>query len=87
MKLNENIRCIAKYKKIKLQDMEKAIGVSAGYFSRKTNRSMSAEKLYKVSKVLNVSMEDLIEDKCRKQIIEEKIKELQEELADIREEE
>lgn len=82
MKLSENIRYIAKHKKIQIRDIEKAIGVSAGYFSRKTN--MSAEKLYKVSKVLNVSMEDLIEDKYRQKAIEEKIKELQEELANMR---
>lgn len=46
-----------------------------------------AERLYKVSKMLNVSMEDLIEDKYRQLIVEEKIKDLQEELANMRGEE
>lgn len=83
---SENIRYVAKYKKIKIGDIENAINVSKGYFSRKTNK-ISAERLYQVSKILNVSMEDLIEDKYRQQIIEEKIKDLQEELADMRGEE
>lgn len=82
MKLNENIRYIAKHKKIKIGDIEEAINVSKGYFSRKTK--ISAERLYQVSKILDVSMEDLIEDKYRQQIIEEKIKDLQEELTTIR---
>lgn len=83
MSIGENVRYVAKHKKMLIGDIEKQVGLSPGYFSREGTK-ISAEKLYEVSKILDVSMEDLITDRLREKIILEKIEELQKELKEVR---
>ena len=65
----ENIRYLCKVNSIQISCVEKQIGVSAGYFSRlsKSIANMSVEKLYKVSKIFNISMNDIIEKSLYKE--------------------
>lgn len=74
----DNIRALAKYKKINLSDLEKESGVSVGYFARlyldidtarksefteeKKERPLpSVEVMYKVSKLLGISLDKLMD--------------------------
>lgn len=61
----DNVKRIAKEKGLRLADIEKAAFVSTGYLSRlkKTRtRGMSAETLLQLSKVLDVTIDELLEE-------------------------
>lgn len=63
-KMIKNIQYLCKKKEIAIGILEKASGLSVGYLSRvkaKHSKGMSIEKAYRISKELNVSIEDLIE--------------------------
>lgn len=54
-----------KFKGYKIGKVEEMIGVSAGYFSRLTNyEDIPFKVAYKLSKFLDVSMEDLYDLLC-----------------------
>lgn len=84
-KIVENIRYLCKVNSIRISCVEKQIGVSAGYFSRlsKSIVNMSVDKLYKVSKIFNVSMNDIVERPLYK---EDRIKQLKLELEKLEKE-
>lgn len=63
-KMIRNIQHLCKKKGITIGTLEKASGLSVGYLSRvKANyrKGMPLEKAYRISKELNVSIEELIE--------------------------
>lgn len=61
----DNVKRIAKEKGLRLADIEKAAFVSVGYISRLKKsrvRGMSAETLLQLSKVLEVTIDELLEE-------------------------
>ena len=86
--LNENIylniKEFAKRKGMNMGLIENMIGVSAGYFSRtfKYNSEMSFIKVYKIAKLLDIPINELIENN-RIKFIDEEIERLKEEKAKI----
>ena len=59
----ENVKFIARDKRINLKEIEQTIGVSQGYMSRtkKDNMDISLSKAYTAAKMLGYSLDDLIE--------------------------
>lgn len=53
-----NIKALAKYKGIRMQDIEKSIYRQVGYLSR--GLTLTANELMKISDILGVSMDDLM---------------------------
>lgn len=63
----ENLKKLSRRRQIPLGTLEKNIGEYPGYLSRLTKedtKRLSAETLYRASKIFNCSMEDLIEKEC-----------------------
>lgn len=56
--LYRNIKALAKYRGIRMQDIEKGIYRTQGYLSRELK--LSAEELHGIAEMLNVSMDDLM---------------------------
>lgn len=83
--LVENIRYLCKITNTKIGELEKRIGISAGYFSRLSHRNsdITINILYQVSEIFSISMNDLVEKRLGR---EQRIKELKEELAKLEEE-
>lgn len=81
-----NVQCLIEREGCYIGEVEKAIGVSVGYFSRsrKHDTKIPLISAYKVSQYFGVSLEDLLTQNYREVLIEEKIKKLQCELDDIR---
>lgn len=79
-----NVKQFAKRKGINMGLIENKIGVSVGYFSRvlKYNSKMSFLKVYKIAKVLDIPIDELIEDN-RIKLIDEEIERLNEEKQKI----
>ena len=69
----DNIHYYAKVKKLKLKDVEEKCGVSAGYFSRLRNetKSPSIKIICDVCNVLEITFQELIEEKHKLQLKEE----------------
>lgn len=68
-----NIKWLAKKQGKKLGDIEAAIGVTPGYFSRKISGntiSIPLELAYKASKILSVSMDEICTDLRLKELEE-----------------
>ena len=84
-RIYENIDLVIKDKGVNKGDVEEAIGVSQGYFSRRC--SMSAVTLYKLSKVLGVNMDYLCSNRLKVEKIEAQIKDLQEVLRELKNDE
>ena len=80
--LVKNIRFLCKTNGLKVGDLEKQVGVHVGYFARLYNdiTNISATNLYKVSKIFDISMNDLIERNLYK---EQRIKKLKKELEEL----
>ena len=59
-----NVRYLAQKKDLKIGDIEHAMGVSTGYISRLSygTGNVSLENAYTVSRILNVSLDDLCTD-------------------------
>lgn len=75
----DNIKMFAKKEKIPIGKLEEEIGVSAGYLSRtqKNNTSINSYFMYVITKLLNISMEDLLIEYDWKLIeLQDKAKEL-----------
>lgn len=83
-KVCNNIRAILKQRDIKIGEFENCVGVTVGYLSK--NR-LSVDALYATSKELGISMERLIEDdfanEFKKAKLEDEIKRLTTELAEL----
>lgn len=84
-RIYENIALVIKDKGVNKGDVEEAIGVNRGYFSRRCN--MSAVTLYKLSKVLGVNMDYLCSDRLKVKMVEAQIKDLQEVLRELKNDE
>lgn len=84
-RLYDNIELIIKQRRWYTSDVERGIGVSVGYLSRRCN--MSAITLHRLSKYMNISMDDLCSCNFKEKVIEAKIEALQSELRHIRGEE
>ena len=59
-----------KFKGYKVGIVEEQLGLSAGYLSRINYKGMSFETAYKLSKILEVSMEDLYDLICEDDEVE-----------------
>ena len=87
----ENIAFIAKMKGIRMNALERDVGVSQGYFSRvrRSGMGMSVETVYRAAKRLGCSMDDVCDPdlvkRVRKKGIEEAIAGLQKELKELSE--
>ena len=57
-KLYENIKALCRYRDIRMQDIERGIYRQVGYLSR--GSVPSAEELNQIAKMLNVTMDDLM---------------------------
>lgn len=57
-KLYSNVKALTKMKGMKLGEVEKAVGISVGYFSR--HKSVTSTVLVKLSDILEVSIDDII---------------------------
>lgn len=57
-KLYSNIKALTKMKGLKLGEVEKAVGISVGYFSR--HKAVTSTVLVKLSDILEVSIDDII---------------------------
>ena len=62
--LYENVKFLARMHKLRLQDVEKAVGVSKGFFSRARSRhdSVSAKTLCALADYFGVTIDSLISD-------------------------
>lgn len=70
--LSDNIQALIKIRGIQIGKLEKQLGVSAGYFSRvRRGMSISSEVLYKLSKAVDVSMDDLCSKGYNNRLIKE----------------
>ena len=58
--VNKNIKTLCKENHIPLAEMEKKMGVSTGYLSRRKN--LSAQAVLIAAETLNVNMEDLMKE-------------------------
>ena len=87
-RLHTNLKYLAMANGIKIADLEKEMNVSNGYISR--GKGLSLMSVYRASKILNVSMEDLIENNCPKALaitaIQIEIYRLKEELEELQNE-
>ena len=77
-----NVRNICKQKSIQIGKLEEQIGVSHGYLSRldKSEKAICLANLYKTSKILETSLDDLLDEELS---INRKIQELKEEIATL----
>ena len=58
-----NVKRIAKENGIRISEVEKAAGISTGYFSKaKNGKGLSGEALIKAADFLNVTLNALVED-------------------------
>ena len=70
--LSDNIQALIKIRGIQVGKLEKQLGVSAGYFARvRRGMSISSEVLYKLSKAVDVSMDDLCSKGYKNRLIKE----------------
>lgn len=70
--LSDNIQALIKIRGIQVGKLEKQLGVSAGYFSRvRRGMSISSEVLYKLSKAVDVSMDDLCSEGYKNRLVKE----------------
>ena len=83
----QNISLQIKEQKLSVSEVEKQCGVSIGYISRIKNGHIGFEFFYKISKLLNVSLDDLCSEEFYKEIkaneIIRKIEELEKERKEI----
>ena len=82
--IHDNIQCLILSRGILISDLEKAIDVSVGYFSRRCG--MKATTLVKVARYFNVSLDDLVNKNYRANFLREEIETLKKELAKIEKE-
>ncbi len=78
--LYRNIGYLIKAYKVRISDLEKAIGVSAGYISRSTGVDMPISKVIKIADFFEITIDDLVRGNYRKVYLEGEIKRLQKEL-------
>ena len=86
--LYNNIHVLISNRGYYIGDVEKAIGVSRGYFSRlareKYEYKISAVTLYKLSQYFGVSMDNLVSRNSTKLLLEAKVAEIQKEIDGIK---
>ena len=81
--LSDNIQALIEIRGIQVGKLEKQIGVSTGYFSRvRRGMNMNIDVLYKLSKAVNVSMDDLCSKGYKNRLIREKAEQLNRMLDD-----
>ena len=81
--LSDNIQALIEIRGIQVGKLEKQLGVSAGYFSRvRRGMSISSEVLYNLSKVMDVSMDDLCSKGYKNRLIRDKVEQLNRMLDD-----
>ena len=81
-----NLRIVCKNKGIQIGELETIVGVSIGYISRmeKNGKSISLRNAYSLANIVGVTLDDLL----RKDMFKEmRIKELEEELKKLKEDE
>ena len=79
----KNIRQLLHIQNKQIGTLEKHIGLSLGYFSRveKSDKHLPFDKMYHVSRFLNVTLEDLVNPNM---IIEHEIKIKEQEIAEAK---
>lgn len=78
--LYRNIGYLIKAYNVRIGDLEKAIGVSAGYISRSAGVDMPISKVIKIADFFEITIDDLVRGNYRKAFLEGEIKRLQKEL-------
>lgn len=65
-----NVRLLAKSQGYKMKDVERAAGLSVGYFNRcsKNRSSTSIDTVYALARLFDVPVDYLISDSCEKSI-------------------
>lgn len=82
--LFDNIRLIVRLEGLAIGELEKKIGVSAGYISRmhRKGSTLGIEKLYKLSKITGYSMDDLCSKQLKIRLLQAEINKLQGEMQE-----
>lgn len=78
--LHRNIGYLIKAYKVRVGDLERAIGVSVGYLSRSNNVDMPISKVIKIADFFEITVDELVRGNYRKAFLEGEIKRLQKEL-------
>lgn len=78
--LHRNIGYLIKAYKVRIGDLERAIGVSVGYLSRSMNVDMPISKVLKIADFFEITVDELVRGNYRKAFLEGEIKRLQKEL-------
>lgn len=78
--LYKNIGYLIKVYNIRIGELERAIGVSAGYISRSAGVDMPISKVIKIADFFEITIDDLVRGNYRKAFLEGEIKRLQKEL-------
>lgn len=77
--IRRNFDYLIKSKGLKRGDVERGIGVCAGYFSR-TKHGLNLAVAYKLSKYLGVSLDDLCSKDFYKQLLKKQLQKEKEEI-------
>ncbi len=82
--LFDNIQLIVRFEGLAVGELEKKIGVSAGYISRmrRTGSTLGLEKLYRLSKITGYSMDDLCSKEFKMRLMQAEINKLQGEMQE-----
>ena len=78
--LYRNIGYLIKAYNIRIGDLERAIGVSAGYISRSAGVDMPISKVIKIADFFEITIDELVRGDFRKAWLTGEIKRLQKEL-------
>ena len=80
-----NIKCVCKEKGIKIGELERSVNISKGYLSRmrKEGKGITLANAYFLAKQIDIPLDDLLNKDISK---ERRIKELEEELAMLKNE-
>lgn len=82
-RIRNNIRHLCKIKNIKLGDLERSVGLRAGFLSRKTNQ-MKVVTLIRFAENLSVTVSDLMYHNYEADLMDSEIREAEEKLEALR---